>query len=122
MKVESILYGMQTSNGKIDLLLTPGVRNMLSQKSIETIRKLTPADSGRYLWFRAEQVIAYPTIISVVDQDPAHGKRTWVQNHTLLVNIHEFLSHYLTGSGNIFTAHVLPEQKVFPEFFDSINI
>ena len=122
MKVERILYGMQTADGKIALLKTPGVNNLLSFPSQEIIRNLKPQDSHRYLWFKTEQTIAYPVIIDVADKDPKHGGRTWVQNQTFLVNIHEYLTHTLCNSNNPFEGLVQPEFERFPEFFDAVNI
>jgi hypothetical protein len=122
MKIERILYGMQTGDGKIELLKTSGVNSLLSFKSQDIIRNLKPKDSGKYLWFKTEQTIAYPIIIDVADKDPKHGGRTWVQNQTFLINIHEFLSYVLNNNENPLNAYVLPEQEKFPEQFDSIII
>jgi hypothetical protein len=122
MKVERILYGMQTSDGKIALLKTSGVNNLLSFKNQEYIRNLKPADSHRYLWFKTEQTIAYPVIVDVADQDPKHGGRTWVQNQTYLVNIHEFISHVLSNGGNIFERLVQPEYTKFPDAFEALTV
>ena len=122
MKIERILYGMETTTGKIALLKTPGVNNMLSFKNIEYIRNLKPADSHRYLWFKTEQTIAYPVIIDVADQDPKHGGRTWVQNQTFLVNIHEFISHVLCNGGNMFEKLVMPEYQFFPDDFNTLDV
>jgi len=121
MKVERIIYGMETASGKIRLLKTSGVNDLLTFQNIDYIRNLKPADSGRYLWFKTEQTIAYSIIIEVADQHPDHGGRTWVQNQTFLVNIHDFLSHFIT-SNNPFTAFILPELEVFPEDFVAINV
>lgn len=122
MKVERIIYGMQTADGKISLLKTPGVNNLLNFKNIEYVKNLKPADSRRYLWFKTEQTIAYPVIIEVADKDPKHGGRTWVQNQTFLVNIHEYLTHTLGGkNGNPFEPFVLPELATFPDI-NPINI
>lgn len=120
MKIERILYGMQTENGKIDLLKTAGVNSLLSFKSQELIRNLKPSDSRKYLWFKTEQTIAYPVIIEVADKDPEHGGRTWIQNQTFLVNVHDFISHILNNGSNPFNPYVLPEQEKFPEFFEPI--
>jgi hypothetical protein len=122
MKVERILYGMQTVDGKIAMLKTAGVNNLLTFKNIEYIRNLKPADSRRYLWFKTEQTIAYPVIIDVADKDPKHGGRTWVQNQTYLVNIHDFLAHIINGGGNPFEQLIQPELEQFPEFFEPVNI
>lgn len=122
MKIERILYGMQTANGKIALLKTPGVNNLLTYKNIEYIRNLKPADSYQYLWFKTEQTIAYPIIINVEDKDPKHGGRTWVQNQTFLVNIHEFLTQIFNNGTNPFTSLILPELEVFPDVFEPLII
>jgi hypothetical protein len=121
MKVERILYGMQTADGKISLLKTAGVNNLLSFKNIEYIRTLKPADSRRYLWFKTEQTIAFPVIIDVADKDPKHGGRTWVQNQTFLVNIHEYINYTLSHS-NPFDAFIEPEIEKFPDTFEPITI
>jgi hypothetical protein len=121
MKIERILYGMQTADGKIALLKTAGVNNLLSFKNIEYIKNLKPTDSRRYLWFKTEQTVAYPIIIDVADKDPKHGGRTWVQNQTFLVNIHEFLAHALSN-GNPFELFVLPELGKFPEDFTALTV
>ena len=122
MKVERILYGMETATGKIALLKTPGVNNLLTFKNQEYIRNLKPQDSNQYLWFKTEQTIAYPVIITVADQDPKHGGRTWVQNQTFLVNIHEFISHTLGNGGNIFEKLVSPEYQQFPDDFNALQV
>jgi hypothetical protein len=121
MKIERILYGMQTADGKIALLKTPGVNNLLTFKNIEYVKNLKPADSHRYLWFKTEQTIAYPVIIEVADKDPKHGGRTWVQNQTFLVNIHEFLNYALSGK-NPFEVLIQPELEKFPDQFDPVTV
>jgi hypothetical protein len=113
---------MQTADGKIAMLKTAGVNNLLTFKNIEYVRNLKPSDSRRYLWFKTEQTIAYPVIIDVADKDPKHGGRTWVQNQTYLVNIHDFLTHIINGSGNPFEQLITPELEQFPESFEPINI
>ena len=122
MKVERVLYGMQTSDGKIWLRLTDGARELLTQKSLDYLRQLRPKDSGKYLWFKTEQTIAYPIVYTVQDKDPEHGGRTWVQNQTFLVGIHDFLTHYLNNGANPFGSLVLPELEEFPEFIEPLNI
>ena len=122
MKIERILYGMQTADGKIDMKLTNGVRNILASKNIEYIRQLKPADSNKYLWFKTEQTIAYPVIVEVADKNPTHGGRTWVQNQTFLVNIHDFISHFLGNGSNPFNALIQPELEKFPDVFDAVNV
>ena len=121
MKVERIFYGMQTSNGKISLVKTSGVNNLLSYRNIEYIKGLKPVDSHKYLWFRTEQTIAYSVIIEVEDKDPKHGGRTWVQNQTFLVNIHDFLTHFIDHN-NPFADLVLSEVDVLPDTFNAITI
>ena len=122
MKIERLLYGMQTSDGKIELRLTPGVRNLITQKNIDYIKNLKPKDSGKPLWLKTEQAIAYPVIIEVADKHPDHGGRTWVQNQTFLVGIHDFISHVINNGSNPFQPYVLPEQEKFPESFDPISV
>lgn len=119
MKVERYLYGMQTANGKIEIVKTSGVNNLLTSKSQESIRKLTVEDSRKYLWFKTEQTVAYPVVIEVSDK--LDGGRTWVQNQTFLVNIHEFISYALAGK-NPFEALVQSEFERFPDEFNAVNV
>jgi len=113
MKVERIFYGMV--NGKIDMLTTDGVRNLISYKNLEYIRNLTPADSGKHLWLKTEQTVAFPAIIEVEDNDG----RTWVQNQTFLVNIHDYLE---ATAKKIFTPYIMPKLTEIPASFDPIII
>ena len=124
MKIEQILYGMQTSDGKILKLKTPGVDALLTLKSQETIRQLKPVDSKKYLWFRTEQTFVFPFIIEVADKDPKHGGRTWVQNQTFLMGIHDFFSLVQQGQNPfaIIESNYLGELEKFPESFNSLNI
>jgi hypothetical protein len=103
MKVERIVCGMQTADGKIKMLMTPGVRQLLTQKSIDTIRSLKVEDSHHYFWFPTEQAIAYSIVIQVQDKQPLEkGRRTWTQNQTFIVGIHDFIQHHLNGESNPF--------------------
>jgi hypothetical protein len=123
LKIERILYGMQTGDGKIRQYESPGVRKLVSQKSINNITRLKPEDSGKYLWFRTEQTVAYPVIIEVVDKNPNHGGRTWVQNQTFLFNIHELFQHiFLNDNTNMLAPYILPALAEFPESFETIYI
>ena len=124
MIVERILYGMQTADGKIFTKYSneSRIQQMLMPKSRALIHSLKPKDSGKYLWFKTEQTIAYPIIREVTDQHPDHGGRTWVQNQTFLVGIHDFLTHYLNNSANPFESLMLPELEEFPEFIEPLNI
>ena len=121
MKIERILYGMQTEDGKILTKYTSGVTNMLKPKSRDFIKSLKPSDSHKPLWFPTEGTIAYPVIIEVAVKDPDQGGRTWVQNQTFLVEIHDFLAPTLNG-GALFDRFTLPELTKFPEFFEAVNI
>lgn len=115
MKIECILCGMQTSNGKILAKYTDGVVDMLMPKSRDVVKSWRVQDSRKPKIFKTEQVLAYPVIIEVADKDPAHGGRTWIQNQTYLVNIPEFIIHTLNNGGNPFESLVLPELEVFPD-------
>jgi len=124
MKIERILYGMQTKDGKIDKIKTAGVNNLLTLQNQEKIRILKPTDSHQYLWFKTEQTIAYPIIIDVADKDPKHGGRTWVQNQTFLVNIHEFFTYVQSGKNpfEAFNQAYLGELEVFPDNFNALTV
>jgi hypothetical protein len=81
VKVERFLYGM--FNGKIYLLKTEGVNNLLSDKNFQFLRNLREEDSDKYLWLPTEQIVALPHIVKVEDDNG----RSWVQNQTLLIKI-----------------------------------
>jgi len=111
MKVEQYWYGMATATGKInEFWSSDTIRSTMYGKK-EYFRKLKPEDSHQYLWFRNEQVIAYPVVQNVADKSN-DGKRTWTQVQVFFVNIHEFLTAKISGA---FDGYVLPEQTDFPD-------
>lgn len=117
MKVERVFYGMV--NGKIDELTTDGVRNLISYKNLEYLRTLKPEDSGKHLWLKSEQTIAFPIVREVKDMREGKGGRTWVQIQTFLVNIHDYLND---TAKKIFEPYIMPELTELPKQFDPIII
>jgi hypothetical protein len=122
MKIERILYGMQTSDGKILSKYTDGVLKLLQPKSRESIKALQISQSRKPLWFKTEQVLAYPIIIEVEDKHPDHGGRSWVQNQTFLVHLTDFLEYALNNGSNPFEKLTMGELDKFPESFDSLEV
>jgi|WetSurMetagenome_2_1015567.scaffolds.fasta_scaffold189616_1 hypothetical protein len=124
MKIERILYGMQTSDGKIAFLKTSGVNTLLQFKSIEYIRTLKPKDSKQRLYFKTEGTLAYPYVVEVADKHPDHGGRTWVQNQTFLVTINDFLDYVQAGKNpfQIFEGLIQQSYEQFPQFFEAVNV
>ncbi len=114
--IERIFYGMV--NGKITMDKTPGVNTLLSDKSIEYIRNLGVEASDRYLYFKQEQVIAYPKIIPVFDED---SKRSWVQNETRLMSVHDFLEASNVGK-ILWQNQQFIEIKELPDQFNSLTV
>ena len=114
MKIERFLYGM--FNGKIYLLKTEGLNTVLSDKNFQFLRNLKEEDSGKYLWLPTEQLIALPDIVTVKDDDG----RTWVQNETFLIKIHDYLQ--LTKPNELLSKHhVLPLEEL-PESLEPLKI
>lgn len=125
MKIERLIYGMQTADGKILMPFSEGVRDLLTQKSIDHIRMLKPHDSRRYLWFKTEQTLAYSVIVEVQDKrSDSDGHRTWVQNQTFLMNIHDFFRCSQQGVNpfQVFEQNLQPEMEVFPEVLSPLNV
>lgn len=118
MKIERYFYGMFPKTGKIGELMTSNVRSLIGQKGIEYLKALRPEDSHRYIWF-PQGVIAYPVIIDVQDEREGKGGRTWVQNQTLLMGIHDYIQATIDG---VFTSHALPTLKDYPEEFKVITV
>lgn len=85
MKIERFLCGM--FNGKISLIKTDGLNDVLTDKNFQHLRSLGVEDSDRYLWLPTEQVVALPHIETVEDENG----RIWVQNETRLIKIHDYL-------------------------------
>lgn len=124
MKIERILCGMQTIDGKIFTKYSPGAKDALQPKSRERIKQLRPEDSFKALWFPTEQTLSYSIVILVVDKDPEHGGRDWYQNQTFLVNIHEFIACVQTGKNpfELFKANAFGELETFPETLTALTV
>jgi hypothetical protein len=124
MKIERMLCGMQTVDGKILSKYSKGVLDILQPKSRDRIKALQSKDTESCLWFKTEQVIAYSVIIDVYCKDPSQGGRTWVQNQTFLVNIHEFIPYVQSGKNpfDVFKLLVQPEYDKFPDIFDALQV
>jgi len=114
VKVERFLYGL--IGDKIYLLKTDDVNDILSPKNLEILRNLTEEDSDKYLWLPTEQLIALPHIIKVSDDNG----RTWVQNQTLLITIHDYLQ--FTDPHHLFKKYFLPRLTHLPEKFEPLEI
>lgn len=112
--MERFVYGM--FNGKIYLLKTEGVDNILSNKNFHYLKNLTEEDNNKYLWLPTEQLVAVPHITTVEDQDG----RTWVQNQTLLIKIHDYLQ--LTNPHLLLSKFFLSLTNELPENFDPIIV
>ena len=89
---------------------------MLSEKNFQYLRNLKEEDCDKYLWLPTEQIIALPHIITVTDDNG----RTWVQNQTLLIKIHDYLQ--LTDPYKLFSKFFLPSLGDLPENFEPIEI
>jgi hypothetical protein len=124
MKVERLLYGMQTANGKILTKYTDGVSSMLQPKSRDSIKALKPADSGKCKWFKTEQIIVYPIIIEVAVKDPSQGGRTWVQTQAFLTSLRDFIDYTAEGGNpfTVFNSNILPELELFPDQINPITV
>ncbi len=113
MKIHRFFYGMV--NGKIILLKTEGVNQILSDANFQFLRKLTPKDNNQW-WLPAEQIVALSHVETVDD----NNGRTWVQNQTLLIPIHDYIK--LTNPHSIFDKFFSPTFKESPEKFEPITI
>lgn len=114
MKIQRFLYGM--FDGKICLLKTDGVNKILSDKNFQYLRNLQPEDSDKYLWLPTEQVVALPHIETVSDKDG----RTWVQNQTLLIPIHDYIQ--LTNPIQALSKFFLPILDQPPESLEPLKV
>lgn len=114
MRIQRFLYGM--FDGKICLLKTDGVNNILSDTNFQKLRKLTPEDSDKYLWLPTEQVVALPHIETVEDDDG----RTWVQNQTLLIPIHDYIQ--LTNPIQLLSKFFLPVLAEVPKSLEPLEV
>ena len=83
--IEAFIFGM--FDGTIIFMKSPGVNGLVSSQNQMFIRNLPIGESGKYLWLPTEQVVAYPTIKKVAD----NNGRDFIQNQTLLVPIHDYL-------------------------------
>jgi len=112
MNVEYILYGM--FNGKICLLKTDNVNAIISDKNLEFLRKLRVEDSDQHWWLPTEQLVALPHVQAVKDENG----RDWVQNHTLLIPLHD----YIQITKHIFDRYFLPILDEPPERLEPLHI
>lgn len=85
MKIYWFRYGM--FDGKISLTKSDELNTVLSDKNFQRLRNLTEQDSKKYLWLPSEQLIALPHVTLAEDKDG----RTFVQNETVLIGIHDYL-------------------------------
>jgi hypothetical protein len=115
MKIERFLCGM-FGDGKIYLLKTDGLNDVLTDKNFQYLRNLTLEYSDKYLWLPTEQVVALPHIENVEDDNG----RTWVQNQTLLIPIHDYLQ--LTNPHQLLSKYFLPLLKEPPESLESLKV
>ncbi len=113
MKVEAFFYGM--IKGKIVLLKTDSVTNIISDSSFQFLRKLTPQDNNVW-WLPTEQIVAISKIIEIDDNDG----RTWVQNETFLVPISDYLK--LTNPQSIFQKFFEIPVNDLPLSFEPLQI
>lgn len=114
MKIERFFYGM--IDGKICQLKTDYLRAVLSDKNFEALRKVTEEDSNKYLWFPSQQLVALPHITAVADEDG----RTWVQNQTLFIGIHDYL--HMTDPNKYLSKFFASELKEVPELFEPLEV
>lgn len=112
--IEQFLYGM--FQGKISLLKTDGVNKILSDKNFQILRNLKMEDSDKYLWLPTEQIVALPRIVNVEDSNG----RSWVQNHTILIPIHEYIQQ--TDPKKIFSKFFLPPLEEIPKNLEPIKV
>jgi hypothetical protein len=103
-------------DGKIRQFKTDFLRAVLSDKNFEALRKVTEEDSDKYLWFPSQQLVALPHIITVSDKDG----RTWVQNQTLFMGIHDYL--HMTRPSKYLSKFFVPELIEIPESFEPLEV
>lgn len=113
MKIQRFFYGMVQD--KIVLLKTEGVNAILSDASLQFLRQLTPNDNKEW-WLPTEQIVALCHIEEVED---GNG-RTWVQNQTLLIPIHDYIR--LTQPHTFFHEYFEPTWEETPKKFESIEV
>jgi len=113
MKIERFFYGMV--NGKIILLKTKRVNEILSDENFQFLRRLTPNDNKQW-WLPAEQIITLSHIEEINDGDG----RAWVQNQTLLIPIQDYIK--LTKPHEIFCRFFEPALHELPKTFESITL
>lgn len=114
MKIERFIFGM--FNGRVELAKTHGVNQILSDQNLHYLCDLTLEDSDKYLWLPTEQVIALPHITTVEDNDG----RTFVQNETLLIPIHDYIQ--LTNPTKIFLPYFHSSLESIPEKLEPLEI
>jgi len=98
------------------MLKTAGVNKLLTDRNLQRLRELTIDDSGKYLWLPTEQVVALPQIKTVEDKEG----RTWVQNQTLLIHIHDYIR--FTNPYERFSQHFQPMLNKIPEQFKTLTV
>jgi hypothetical protein len=124
MKVERIICGMQKKDGKILSKYSNGILDVLHPKSRDKIKSLEAKDNETYLWFKTEQILTYSLIRNVSCSDPDQGGRTWPQNQTFLVNIHDFILYVKEGKNpfDAFKSLMQPEFDMFPEIREVLTV
>ncbi len=113
MKVERFFYGMV--KGKIVLLKTDGLNQILSDESFQFLRKLVPTDNNQW-WLPTEQIVA----VSHVEEIDDDNGRTWVQNQTLLIPILNYIQ--LTKPYTILHEFFEPIMQEAPTTFNPVEI
>lgn len=102
-------------DGKIVLLKTDRVSQILSDANLQFLRKLTLVDASEW-WFPIEQVVSVSRIEKVNDGDG----RTWVQNQTLLIPIHDYIE--LTKPRETFQQYFEATLTKLPETYEPIEV
>jgi len=113
MKIERFFYGMV--DGKIILLKTARVNNILSDENFQFLRKLSPKDNNQW-WLPTEQVVALSHVQEVKD----NNGRSWVQNTTLLIPIHDYIR--LTKPNEVFSKFFETVLTKPPENFEPVTL
>ena len=115
MKIERFKYGM-FDDGKVWMPKTDGLNAILSDKNFQRLRELKVEDNEKYLWLPTEQLVAFPRISIVSDEDG----RTFVRNETLLIGIHDYLR--LSDPKRLLSPYFSSEWKSVPEKLEPIVI
>ena len=112
MPIEHFLYAL-FPDGKLGLIKTSGVNKILTDKSMEFLRKKTC--NGEPYWLPTEQVVAIQHIEQATDKDGREG----VWNHTLLIPIGEYIR--LTDPCKLFSKYFIPKISVFDKSPESLE-